>query len=103
MDRGATCVWALASRDSPCEMKRFKHTPLQSRTTGIRLSIVEETEDLDDIRWQLTTELLDGNPFYLVVSYEWGELEPQVDIYVDGKAFRFGHNLWLLLYPHQGQ
>lgn len=92
MDRGVACVWALASRDNPCEMKHFKRTPLQSRTTEIRLSSVEETEDLDDIRWPLTTELLDPNPFYLAVSYE---LEPQIDIYVDGKAFRVGHNLWL--------
>jgi hypothetical protein len=93
-------VWALASRESPREMKHFKHTPLQSWTTEIRLSSVEETEDLDDIRRPLTTELLDGNPFYLSVSYEWGELERQIDIYVDGKAF---HNLWQLLDPHQGQ
>jgi hypothetical protein len=103
MDRGATCVWALASRESPREMKHIKHTPLQSRTTEIWLSSVEETEDLDDIRRPLTTELLDGDPFYLSVSYEWGELEPQIDIYVDGKAFRVGHNLWQLLDPHQGQ
>ena len=73
---------------------------LQSRTTEVRLSNVEETEDLDDIRRPLTTKLLDGNPFYLSVSYEWGELEPQINMYVDGKAF---HNLWQPLDPHQGR
>jgi hypothetical protein len=40
---------------------------------------------------------LDKKSDYIAASYEWGEIEPEVDFVVDGRPFLVWHNLWLLL------
>jgi hypothetical protein len=78
-------------------MPPFKHVPLASPGRDIRLLTVAIGDDLEDIRCSLSVASLDDNPTYIAISYEWGELEPLVDIRVDSKRFCARHNLFLLL------
>ena len=52
----------------------------------------------DKICCSLETYSTNDNPFYIAVSYEWGNMEAEIDIRIDGRPFRIRHNLWLFLH-----
>jgi hypothetical protein len=75
----------------------YIHQPLPSPSENIRVLKLLASEEYHIVRCHLEICSLEENPFYIALSYEWGEPEPKVDILIDGKVFAIRHNLWLLL------
>jgi hypothetical protein len=69
-------------------MKDFKHGALQNPDTSIRLLKIESDDDADEIRCSLSVAALDGFPEYTAFSYDWGEPDVLVDMFIDMEDFK---------------
>lgn len=82
---------------TPRKGRGHHYEPLESPNSQIRLL----TLDPDDDRWILCFNMksfeLNTCPPYVALSYEWGEVEPQVEIMVNGQCLLIRHNLSLFL------
>jgi hypothetical protein len=77
--------------------KRFEYTPLQSPASEIRLVTLNESPETYLLSLTLKTCQLNNATPYIGVSYEWGEVEPQVETLLNEHSFFIRHNLWLFL------
>jgi hypothetical protein len=79
-------------------MPPFKHTPLISPHTEMRLLKLYLSGPDDDIRCEISPYVISSAPVYTALSYEWGESTLPVEILVNGRIFSARHNLWLFLH-----
>jgi hypothetical protein len=82
---------------APRSGRCYKHDPLGSPTSAIRLLTLNIYDETHLLRCFLETCELSTRPIYVATSYEWGEVEPQVDIIINGRPLFIRHNLWLFL------
>jgi hypothetical protein len=86
------------TQSSQPKRKFYRYKPLQNFQTDIRILRLLPSTEPDEVCCSLETHSINDNPFYVAVSYEWGDPEPEIDIRIDGRPFRIRHNLWLFLY-----
>ena len=86
------------AQSSQLKRKFYRYKPLQNFQTDIRILKLLPSTEPDEICCSLETYSTNDNPFYIAVSYEWGDPEPEIDIRIDGRPFRIRHNLWLFLH-----
>src|SRR2546429_4858666 len=85
------------TQSSQLKRKFYRYKRLQNFQTDIRILRLLPSTEPDEVCCSLETYSINDNPFYVAVSYEWGDPEPEVDIRIDGRPFRIRHNLWLFL------
>ena len=76
---------------------RYSHEWLKSPTSEIRLLSLDTADETYPLSCILRSHELKSCPPYIALSYEWGEVEPQVQIMVNGLYLRIRHNLFLFL------
>lgn len=76
---------------------RYKHEPLQSPSSAIRLLTLEPDNETHFLCCSVESFELGSCPPYTALSYEWGEVEPPVEISINKKWFLIRHNLFLFL------
>jgi Heterokaryon incompatibility protein (HET) len=77
--------------------RKYRHEPLQSPKSTIRLFSLNATDESYLLSGTLTSHDLSTCGSYVALSYEWGEEEPQIEIKINGQWFLIRHNLWLFL------
>jgi hypothetical protein len=70
---------------------------LKSPASSIRLLTLGPLRHTDLIDCTLKSYDLDSCPPYVALSYEWGDVEPQVEVTINGVSSRIRHNLSLFL------
>ncbi|KAJ9609806.1 hypothetical protein H2200_006134 [Cladophialophora chaetospira] len=75
----------------------YQDKPLPNPSTHIRILRIQAPGDNGLLRCSLEVCALEARPFYVALSYEWGDPSLEVDIELDGKIHRIRHNLFLLL------
>ena len=79
------------------------YSPLDTSRNEIRLLEISPSDDEDAlIACSLHTASLDDAPFFMPVSYVWGDQSNPQEILVDGKLFHVGQNLAQLLNTLRG-
>jgi hypothetical protein len=79
------------------QSRRYVHERLTSPATSIRLLTLDVDDDKHFLAGTLRIFELGKKSDYIAASYEWGEIDPEVDFVIDGKPFPVRYNLWLLL------
>jgi Heterokaryon incompatibility protein (HET) len=70
---------------------------LISPTFSIRLLTFNPVDETHPLSCNVRSYELNSCPPYVALSYEWGEVEPQVEIMINGFCFQIRHNLCLFL------
>ncbi len=78
-------------------MPKFRHQPLDRPGEQIRLLGFEYWDGGTELRLSVAAYDMQGAPIYDALSYEWGDEEPTVEIFVNGCCLHIRHNLFLLL------
>ena len=78
-------------------MPRFSHQPLERPHEQIRLLQIDNCEGATDLRLSIAAYDLQTAPPYNALSYEWGDAEPTVEIFVNRRCLEIRHNLFLFL------
>lgn len=74
-----------------------RYERLSSPTSAIRLLTLHQNYETHPLDFSMRCYELDSCPAYIALSYEWGEVDPQVEIMVNGLSMLIRHNLWLFL------
>ena len=77
--------------------RRYVRERLSSPTSSIRLLTLDVENEKHFLAGSLGVFDLDQKSNYIAASYEWGEIEPEVDLVIDGRLLPIRHNLGLLL------
>jgi hypothetical protein len=82
---------------------KYTYQPLNPLVDCIRLVNVEASQSLDvPIHCSVVHIEFGQKPQYKALSYTWGDESVKETIYVDGKVFEVGKNLWeALRYLHR--
>ena len=73
----------------------FQYRPLDPTVDSTRLTAFEPAEDENDTpRCKLIHVTFGETPKYEALSYTWGDKKIKEMIFVDGKEFLVGRNLW---------
>ena len=70
---------------------------LPSPTSAIRLLTLHQNDETHSLDCSMRCYELDSCPAYIALSYEWGDVDPQVEIMINGLCILIRHNLWLFL------
>jgi Heterokaryon incompatibility protein (HET) len=70
---------------------------LVSPEPSIRLLKFNPSDEDDFLGCSIRSYELDSCPPYIALSYEWGDVEPQVEIMINGVCFLIRQNLCLFL------